>query len=435
MKGKINKLFSTGILALTLSLGISPSPIPSEFSPPFASAAPQQNSSSFFDNFELVTSNDENYILQFTTAKAVKVKVSYSEKDGKNMIMLDGTGQGFKQTVKFEGLKENTQYQAVISASEGKTTMSETIYFTASSDPKVTVPSKEVSYSMPKSEIGIESHDVYESEYNGEKAYADPLAPATPMYGRISCSASDQDWFKIDVSAKTNGKLNVFLDVPSNKDYELYLYDANGNYLAKSTGGTGVDELISRLGTTPGTYYAMVLGFNGACDDVQNYMLVWRFYPDIAWPVPGSDTISDYFGTPRGSTTHKGLDITWWSSGGSTWKYEIQAVKDGYVSYASGSTADATAGYYVKIDHGLYNGKKIIARYLHMESQPLVSSNTNVTRAQRLGWMGNTGDSTGKHLHLDFSDGSSYYDPLTFLAKPHSNEVVDYWEKNGQFKQ
>lgn len=91
-------------------------------------------------------------------------------------------------------------------------------------------------------------------------------------------------------------------------------------------------------------------------------------------------------------------------------------------------------GYYVIIDHGSYNGKGIRARYLHMESYPLVSAGAAVNQSQRIGWMGSTGNSTGKHLHIDFHDGTSYYDPETFLASPHQNEVVDYWENNAGLK-
>ncbi|MFC4768562.1 M23 family metallopeptidase [Effusibacillus consociatus] len=162
-------------------------------------------------------------------------------------------------------------------------------------------------------------------------------------------------------------------------------------------------------------------------------MITWRFYPDVAWPVPGSNTITDTFGSTAGRTTpHNGLDIGTWSSGAYSWKYEIQAVKAGYVTAAG---YESSMGYYARIDHGTYNGRKIEARYLHMESSPLVSTGTSVSKSQRIGWMGSTGNSTGKHLHIDFRDANDYYDPLTFLAAPHQKEVVDYWEKNPSLKQ
>ena len=54
--------------------------------------------------------------------------------------------------------------------------------------------------------------------------------------------------------------------------------------------------------------------------------------------------------------------------------------------------------------------------------------------------MGDTGDSSGKHLHIDFNTYSSpypndnRYDPMSLLTKPHGNEIIDYWEKNSYYK-
>lgn len=100
-------------------------------------------------------------------------------------------------------------------------------------------------------------------------------------------------------------------------------------------------------------------------------------------------------------------------------------------------------GNYVQIDHGTYNGRAIIARYMHMKDSPLVSTGSNVNQSQQIGWMGNTGASSGMHLHIDFNDPNyvdptykwNYYNPETFLAAPHANEVTDYWEKNPSLKQ
>lgn len=47
------------------------------------------------------------------------------------------------------------------------------------------------------------------------------------------------------------------------------------------------------------------------------------------------------------------------------------------------------------------NGNYLIVRYLHMNSAPVVSLNQRVTKGQLLGYVGNTGQSFGAHLHFD----------------------------------
>lgn len=99
-----------------------------------------------------------------------------------------------------------------------------------------------------------------------------------------------------------------------------------------------------------------------------------------------------------------------------------------------------TRGYTVTVDHLYQNGKRLYARYLHFDSPALVSNGSSVSQSQRIGWMGDTGDSSGKHLHIDFNTYSSpypndnRYDPMSLLTKPHGNEIIDYWEKNSYYK-
>lgn len=277
--GKVKMFKYVSMVALTLT--VSPGTLPMNFfSTPAAQAAKQQQTS-FFDNFQ-ISSSGGTYNLKFSTNNSVKVQVSYALKDSKDMTTVSSSKSTTKHQFKLE-LSPNSQYTAVITVIDGKSTESETISFDTSALHKVTVLSKEVSYSTTLSEIHIQNHEGFESEYNGDINYADNMDSATNYIGRIACADNDNDYFKIDFSqAKTSGKLNVFLDVPSNKDYELYLYYADGSAVTSSMGGTGVDELISKTGMTPGVYYARVVGYNGSCDDVNTYSLRWRFYPDVA---------------------------------------------------------------------------------------------------------------------------------------------------------
>ncbi len=77
----------------------------------------------------------------------------------------------------------------------------------------------------------------------------------SPIKGKI-CSPLDEDYFKINVNSP--GTITFNLTVPSNKDYELYLYDSYGNKISESINGAGKDESITYSTTSGGTYYILV---------------------------------------------------------------------------------------------------------------------------------------------------------------------------------
>lgn len=68
------------------------------------------------------------------------------------------------------------------------------------------------------------------------------------------------------------------------------------------------------------------------------------------------------------------------------------------------------AGKFIEIDHG--NG--IISRYLHC-NKLLVKEGDNVQRGQAIAELGNTGRSTGPHLHFELRYDGTPFDPLTVV--------------------
>ncbi len=102
------------------------------------------------------------------------------------------------------------------------------------------------------------------------------------------------------------------------------------------------------------------------------------------WPLAIRGTITSYWGDGRG---HKGVDI------GVPVGTQIVAVKSGTVVEAK-YTSDY--GYYVTIDHG--NG--VQTRYAH-NSQNVVEVGQVVSAGQVIALSGNTGRSTGPHLHFE----------------------------------
>ena len=124
------------------------------------------------------------------------------------------------------------------------------------------------------------------------------------------------------------------------------------------------------------------------------------------WVVPCSYTsITSPFGyrdAPTGgaSTYHQGVDL----DTGTGWN--VVAARAG-TAYCSVSGA---AGNYVTIDH--HDGFKSI--YMHL-SGFAVSSGTNVSAGQLIGYTGSTGVSTGDHLHFGISLNGVYVNPCSYV--------------------
>jgi murein DD-endopeptidase MepM/ murein hydrolase activator NlpD len=106
------------------------------------------------------------------------------------------------------------------------------------------------------------------------------------------------------------------------------------------------------------------------------------------WPVKG--WVTSEFGTREspfssGSELHKGLDIA------TRMGKEVRATADGFVAQATFHTDD---GNIVKIDHG----HGISTAYAHL-SKAAVKQGVRVKRGDLIGYVGDTGRSTGSHLH------------------------------------
>ena len=96
---------------------------------------------------------------------------------------------------------------------------------------------------------------------------------------------------------------------------------------------------------------------------------------------------------------HKGLDIA--NPEGTP----VSAVDDGEVRFAGWS--DQGYGYLVVMDHG----GRYQTLYAHLQQPPAVSEGQSVTAGTAIGLMGNTGFSTGPHLHFEIRNGSNLIDP------------------------
>lgn len=133
----------------------------------------------------------------------------------------------------------------------------------------------------------------------------------------------------------------------------------------------------------------------------------------IRWPFPTAVPISSGFGDRVApcrycSSNHRGLDFT---PGNGT---PIFAIADGVVIQ---SEFGGGYGQYAFIEHTI-NGQTVISVYAHMQtgSSPLQVGDT-VTVGDFVGLVGNTGTSTGPHLHLEIRVNDEFVDPFAWLKE------------------
>lgn len=77
-------------------------------------------------------------------------------------------------------------------------------------------------------------------------------------------------------------------------------------------------------------------------------------------------------------------------------------------------TGNQSYGNLVRIRHADYNGKKLETYYAHL-SKVAVSNGQTVTECQLIGYTGNTGNSTGPHLHYEVRLAGGRVNPLNWL--------------------
>ena len=121
---------------------------------------------------------------------------------------------------------------------------------------------------------------------------------------------------------------------------------------------------------------------------------------ELCWPLPGHTYISCNFGDDDayGNSGHRGTDIP--APEGTP----ILAAHSGTVIISGWNNS---YGNQVLLD----NGAGLSTRYAHM-TQTAVAAGEAVTAGQVIGYVGNTGDSTGFHLHFEVMQNGVRVNPL-----------------------
>lgn len=119
------------------------------------------------------------------------------------------------------------------------------------------------------------------------------------------------------------------------------------------------------------------------------------------WPIQNHYNISSGYGW-RTMGWHQGLDVDSTNAGSITGK-PIVATRSGYATVHPNAGA---AGNYISIDHG----DGYVSRYMHLTGFAIQDG--NVERGQVIGYAGNTGNSTGPHLHFDIKYYGEEVNPM-----------------------
>jgi murein DD-endopeptidase MepM/ murein hydrolase activator NlpD len=125
--------------------------------------------------------------------------------------------------------------------------------------------------------------------------------------------------------------------------------------------------------------------------------------PDLKFPVSGG-ILASPFGH-RWGRLHRGLDIA------AALGTPVLACADGRVMFTGSRKRFRSYGNTVLIDHG----KGVYTYYAHLNDVNVIK-NQRVRRGQKIATIGNSGRSTGPHLHLEVRVANNMFNPLAYFS-------------------
>lgn len=164
-------------------------------------------------------------------------------------------------------------------------------------------------------------------------------------------------------------------------------------------GGPLMPLSFSTLGEEPSAETLRANSIIGQLDRLNLYRIAAQQAP-FAMPVKGTFKFTSGFGM-RWGRLHAGTDFA------GKHGMPIYATADGVVTEAEWSSG---YGRLIKIQHEF----GIETRYAHL-SRIRVRPGQRVSRGDRIGDMGNTGRSTGTHLHYEVRVGGKAVNPMTYI--------------------
>lgn len=122
------------------------------------------------------------------------------------------------------------------------------------------------------------------------------------------------------------------------------------------------------------------------------------------WIYPASGPVTGVFGEARPGHMHAGIDFAIPEG------TPLRAVDNGKVVLQQGTGASGGYGNYTCIDHG----GGLSSCYAH-QSRFVAGMGANVSQGQIIGYSGNTGHSTGPHLHFEARVNGAPVNPMNYL--------------------
>jgi len=180
--------------------------------------------------------------------------------------------------------------------------------------------------------------------------------------------------------------------------------------------GTGSIREVSEIRKIASYLEQSVAPVNEIDSLLSNQSAVLTSIPNV-WPVKGGvGHISMYYGQNENPFSgqwyiHKGIDISTYRTGD-----PVVATADGKIVTVSFAN---DFGNYIIIQHN----RGFFTRYAHLSSFR-VYKGQKVEQGQVIGTIGNTGLTTGPHLHYEIHLGTDVIDPLQFLNIRNSATVA-----------
>ena len=204
------------------------------------------------------------------------------------------------------------------------------------------------------------------------------------------------------------------------------VYEEDSNKYAsesfvKQEGVNGVDRLTEKVQYKNGEIMTLVVSNTSQVSAPVDKVIVkgtkatkdynFNYYPpaasgtDWGWPTISPYVITSHFGY-RWGRLHAGIDIS-----GSGFGSPIYSATDGVVTATFAGCENM--GYYGNSCGGQFGNSITITSstgltiiYGHIKNNLLVSVGQTVTKGQPIGYMGNSGSSTGTHLHFEIRDAA-----------------------------
>ncbi len=243
----------------------------------------------------------------------------------------------------------------------------------------------------------LESTAAQRDDFASEASEAEAFAEEQILNARLEEDRNDRIFGQLEEALTVSVKPLDEMFEAAGLDPDTLLDSVKRDYSGQ--GGPLTPITFSTKGAPPDATSRRANTIIDKLDRMNLYRIAAEKTP-FALPVKGSFRFTSGFG-PRWGRMHKGTDFA------GAHGMPIYATADGVVTYAGRMSG---YGNIVKIQHEF----GLETRYAHM-SRTRVAVGQRVTRGDRIGDMGNTGRSTGTHLHYEVRVGGKAVNPMTYI--------------------